>query len=256
MAPILEVPMHAPRVIPFGEPHTPSDRLPNGRPGPRVTQRFGDTDAYFMDRIHGAIDIGNFHCGDEILAMIPGVAMRISDPQGALGIRISHASGAVVEVWHLSGWAIGQWTTVLPGMTIGYLGASGLNIGGCHAHIMYGPNGPGNYYTRVGWDDPWPRLRQNIPIGPKQEEPEVDFSIAGHQWPKIVRVKGGSILYRQPTGNDVHWQVPAGQGFDAELLMGHSGRWLCRRVGAGSAWWAPDSALDREIIFRTAVYPE
>ena len=44
-------PTQGPRIVPFGSARLASDRLPNGHPGFRVTQRFSDLDAYFHDHM-------------------------------------------------------------------------------------------------------------------------------------------------------------------------------------------------------------
>lgn len=148
-------PVQGPRVVPFGAARTAADRLPNGRPSFRVTQRFSDLDAFFRDRIHGAMDLGNFYCGDAVLAMEGGHAVHVKDAAGALGIRITHPNGYRSEYWHLSSRKVGSGVSVGRGQHIGGVGSTGLDIGGCHLHVVVlDPQG-----RKV---DPWPLLDQNI----------------------------------------------------------------------------------------------
>lgn len=148
-------PVGGPRIVPFGSPRVPGDELRNGHPGFRVTQRFGDWDAFFKNRIHGAMDLGNFFCRDQVKAMMGGWAQRIADPNGALGVRVSHPNGWITEYWHLSRYAAAvpvQGRTVTEGQTIGYVGRTGLDLGGCHLHVRtINPDG-----IPV---DPWPLIR-------------------------------------------------------------------------------------------------
>ena len=67
-------PVYGPRIVPFGQPSLSTDVLKNGHPAFSVTQRFHDWDAIFRNRVHGAMDIGNFYCGDNVLAMRAGVS--------------------------------------------------------------------------------------------------------------------------------------------------------------------------------------
>ena len=148
-------PVQGPRVVPFGAARKATDVLPNGRPSFRVTQRFGDLDAFFRDRTHGAMDLGNFYCGDRAVAMASGKASHITDPNGALGISISHGNGYNTEYWHLRRRLVGNGTAVAAGIAIGEVGSTGLDIGGCHLHVVVrDPQGRAV--------DPWPLLNQNL----------------------------------------------------------------------------------------------
>ena len=144
-------PVGGPRIVPFGTARLKTDVLYNGHPGFRVTQRFGDYDAIFRNRIHGAMDIGNFYCGDSVYAMAAGIAHRLRDPNGALGVAVFHSNGYRTEVWHLSTYAVAHGASVRAGQRIGKVGSTGLDIGGCHAHVVvYDPSG-----RPV---DPWPLI--------------------------------------------------------------------------------------------------
>ena len=85
---------------------------------------------------------------------------------------------------------------------------------------------------------------------PPPKEIIVDFAASTRQIPKIVRIAGGATLYKQPSGPEVHWVVPADGAFDAELFLGNGERFLCRRVGQGSAWWIGLDGIDRSVPYR------
>jgi murein DD-endopeptidase MepM/ murein hydrolase activator NlpD len=145
-------PVGGPRLVPFGEARRPGDKLANGRPGFRVTQSFGHWDSIFK-KVHLAMDIGNFYCGDRVSAMAAGTARRLIDPNGALGIAVYHQNGYRTETWHLRAYKVadGQW--VEEGKLIGLVGSTGLDIGGCHCHVAcYDPQGRAV--------DPYPLIRK------------------------------------------------------------------------------------------------
>lgn len=145
----------APRIVPFGATRLAADRMTNGHPAYRVTQRFYDLDAFFHDRRHGALDLANYYCGDALLAPISGTLTQYRDSSGALGFRVT-AGKLVVEGWHLSKYGAGHGAKVTKNSTVvGYVGNSGLDIGGCHVHLKASTDG-GNT-----WRDPWPLLDQN-----------------------------------------------------------------------------------------------
>lgn len=83
-----------------------------------------------------AVDLGNGHCGEPVLAMAPGFAIPLFDPgSGAIGVAIEHGRGEVTEYWHLERHVFGTGGRgVTQGQTIGYLGNSG--IAHCHLHLM------------------------------------------------------------------------------------------------------------------------
>ena len=79
----LKNPSQAPRIVPFGQNRLASDKLPNGRWAFRVTQTFAHTDAYFGGK-HGALDLGNYECGDKMLASVAGKVTNKRDSYGAM----------------------------------------------------------------------------------------------------------------------------------------------------------------------------
>ena len=119
----------------------------------RVTTRFSDpdtlgrADANGNVLTHNAIDIGNFRCGDPIVAMADGIARRARDnarahgaPTDALGIVIDHGAGIVSEYWHLSSFAVADGAPVQAGDRIGLVGNTGHG-GSCHCHVELKLNG-------------------------------------------------------------------------------------------------------------------
>lgn len=136
----------------------PRERLPNGRLMFRMTQTFDHINREFSTLRHGAIDLGNFNCGDRIIAAAAGSAVRYGpDKYGALAVIIDHGvhDGATwrTRYWHVDGWVIPTGTTwVKEGQPIAILGDTGLGAI-CHLHFEVWRNG-----VLV---DPWPLLRQN-----------------------------------------------------------------------------------------------
>ncbi len=155
----LRNPTQGPRIVPFGVTRTSNDVLPNGQPSFRVTQRFGDTDRYFGGP-HGAIDIGNYRCGDALLAAVAGTIRNVKDAYGALITEIKEPSGALVGYGHLSRFDRANGSQVIAGAVIGYVGDTGLG-GVCHCHF-YRKDATGKLL------DPWPLLDQNIVAPPQR----------------------------------------------------------------------------------------
>jgi hypothetical protein len=113
----------------------------------RVTQQFGDLDAYYKDRPHSATDIGNFTCGDPVVAMAAGIAYPLKDkatvlgaPSDALGVRVDHGNGIATEYWHLNRIDITSGQRVAQGEQIGIVGDTGLGTV-CHVHVEAKRNG-------------------------------------------------------------------------------------------------------------------
>ena len=175
-------PVLGPRIVPFGQPRLQTDRLPNGHPGFRVTQRFGDPDAFFPGQIHGALDLGNYYEGDAVVAMEDGVVVPLADPNGALGQEVQHDNGYRTQSWHLKRRVDLLGMRINRGRTIGYVGKTGLTIAGAHLHLaVYDPDGQ--------LVDPWPLLDQNKPVIPP-----------GTPWKAIMYSIGRPFIRLTPGG--------------------------------------------------------
>jgi murein DD-endopeptidase MepM/ murein hydrolase activator NlpD len=170
--------------------------LPNGRPSFRVTQRFNDWDAVLQNGRHGALDLGNFHCGDAVIACLAGDAVPLADPNGAIGVELQHDNGYRTQYWHLSQRAV-QFGRVAKGATIGYVGDTGLNVSGCHLHFVV-------IDKSSNPTDPWPLLDQN--------RPSPDATIV--PWHAIMYSIGYPNI-RQGIGGKVIGQAKPGQTFES-----------------------------------------
>lgn len=123
----------------------------------RVTQAFGARDFYYADgRVHGAVDVGNFRCGDPVVAMCAGTARRVKDnarslgaKSDALGVVVDHGYGITSECWHLNRQDVADGQRVAAGQQIGVVGRTGLGDV-CHLHVEVKRNG-----TRI---DPEPLM--------------------------------------------------------------------------------------------------
>lgn len=188
-------PVLGPRVVPFAQPRLQTDVLPNGHPSFRVTQRFNDWDAIFHTKEHGALDMGNFHCGDAVVAMADGVVTPLADPNGALGQNIDHDNGYSTQYWHLQRRVELGGQRVKKGRTIGYVGKTGLNTAGCHLHLVV-------INPKRQLVDPWPLLDQNRPTQP----PILRVVVPWHALmytigaPFIRATPGGTILAKAKVG--------------------------------------------------------
>jgi murein DD-endopeptidase MepM/ murein hydrolase activator NlpD len=143
--PLLERLVEGPRLVPAGVRRTALDRLPNGRPSFRVTQRFG---AY-----HRAIDFGNYYSGDRALAPFAGRLTNKVDPDGALIAEVRASDGTLYGIGHLARFGAASGTNVARGQLIGYIGDTGVSTsphGHCSVRLVGG--------TYV---DPWSQLVQN-----------------------------------------------------------------------------------------------
>ena len=140
-------PVGGPRIVAKGGQRSSSDKLPNGRLGFRVTQTYSSH--------HDGTDLGNFACGDHIYAPHDGYARNRRDTNGALIVEVTEADGRITAFGHLSRYARAP-GPVKRGQLLGYVGSTGLNVGGCHIHL-----------TRMDasrrTQDPWPLLEQNRP---------------------------------------------------------------------------------------------
>ena len=194
---MFENPVLGPRIVPFGAARQATDVLPNGHPSFRVTQRFADLDAFFRDRVHGALDLGNFGFAGELAkAMAGGTVTLLRDPNGALGVSIRHPNGYTSQLWHLSDFAVANGARVSTGTTVGHVGNTGLDIGGRHLHVAVLRPGDGLPV------DPWPLLYQNITqyrvlkgAGINVRNRPVDGVIFASSFPKgIIRTDTGNVI--------------------------------------------------------------
>jgi hypothetical protein len=114
----------------------------------RVTQRFDVPDSFYGGKQdHNAVDLGNFRCGDAVVAMAPGTARRVQDnatalgaKTNALGLVIDHGSGITSEYWHLNGYSVASGAKVAAGQQIAIVGRTGLGDV-CHLHVEVKRNG-------------------------------------------------------------------------------------------------------------------
>jgi hypothetical protein len=175
------VPVRLPVTKPLLRMGTPKPLPPDPRAYEtfRVTQKFGSLDGFFPGQVHGALDIGNFRCGDPAVTPIAGTVARVRDSAGALGIviRSSVEPSVTYELWHLNGYT-GPSTGFAPsGTQIGIVGRTGLGDV-CHMHIELKVLGvkrdPEPYFFGtplvIGQEDTMPRLRPvreqwDIPAG-------------------------------------------------------------------------------------------
>jgi hypothetical protein len=144
-----------------------------------VTQTFDNPDVYWTQHgrpnaKHNALDIGDHHCGDRVLAMADGNAVALVDQYGGKYVRITHSSEWATYYWHLERFAIptGKTVAVKRGQQIGIVGGTGLAMGVCHLHFETRRNG-----VHV---DPWPLLAQNYQspntsTSQPKEAPEMRF---------------------------------------------------------------------------------
>lgn len=195
-------PVMGPRIVPFGSARLQTDYLPNGHPGFRVTQRFSDWDTFFRDRLHAALDLANFQCGDAVLAADDGFVIPLADNNGAIGVEVQHPNGYRSQYWHLSRRAK-ESGSVKRGQTVGYVGSSGIVIAGCHLHfVVLNPAG-----VPV---DPWPLLDQNKPV------PAAGDRIMRLIGSPFIRSKpGGTIVGTAVKGNRVtaYWPPVKGPAY-------------------------------------------
>lgn len=211
-------PVDGPRIVPFGEPRLASDKLPDGQPGFRVTQRFTDVNPDFPQfGQHSALDVGNFSCGPRVLAMAAGtVDRRFTDSEGALIIRIAHPNGETTLYAHLNRQDVMVGMTVREGQQIGVVGDTGLGAI-CHLHVEVRRNG-----VRV---DPWPLLRQNQAAVPQLGDPMLKYKAEGWK----VKATGAGI-YDTPNGTRLR-TIPGGTSL---TTIGETVDGMWRAVAVGS----------------------
>lgn len=216
----LRNPTQGPRIVPFGHNRTASDKLPNGRPAFRVTQRYWDVDRYFGG-YHSAIDLGNYYCGDMVLSSTTGTVLNRKDIYGALIVEVLETNGNITGYGHLSRFAKPHGSWVTAGALLGYVGSTGLG-GVCHVH----------YYRRVGGRlvDPWPLLDQNQVTTTRVTYSGTCYSI-GSPW---IRVGTNG---RNGVGGNIVGRASLGQRFSAKQVEKAGPRYQDWRNGAWRTDW-------------------
>ncbi len=222
--------------------------------------------------IHRATDVGNLRLGDPVLAPrgairargLRNYSVQLPLATDALGVEIDFGHDLLIQLWHLSvtlpvadellppgftTWGPWQDTDAAGATWVGRTGNTGAQVGGKampgHTHI--------EAEDRDVRFDIEPYLLGHATLIDAEEDAEVDFSQVKHQRPKIVRIRVGAVLYKQPTGSAEHWRVD--KAFDAELFYASpTGRWHGRRFLAHGAFWFDDDAIDRAVPFRQASY--
>lgn len=157
--------------------HPQAWRRPSGNKDFRVTQGFGCTGNPYEPPLgtcahfHRAIDMGDGGCYAPILAAQAGTVINsyvMSD--GNHAIVINHGSGWETGYGHLQARLVGRGAKVGKGQQIGTCGATGRATA-CHLHFAMksGANPALNFWNDRGngiWQNPWPRLEQNVTIRP------------------------------------------------------------------------------------------
>lgn len=190
----------------------------------RVTQTFDSLDGYYKGVKHNAVDIGNFRCGDPVVAMAPGRAWPVQDSAGALGVKINHGNGVWSEYWHLNRRDVTPGMEVIAGQQIGIVGSTGLGSV-CHLHVEVKVDG-----VRI---DPEPLMfGGSLTVGE-------DMKLKGKFLRYITDMKGTLTVnsnFRTGViaGDDEPWGVvPAGTGFRPFAVV--EGRGV--GTGAGATEW-------------------
>jgi len=133
-----------PTVLPI---HRASWVRPAGSIDFRVTQTFASLDGFYAGKPHNAVDLGNFRCGDAVVAMLAGTCRRVKDnatalgaATDALGLVIDHGYGVTSEYWHLQSYIVADGAKVTAGQGVAIVGRTGLgNV--CHLHTEVKLNG-------------------------------------------------------------------------------------------------------------------
>jgi len=133
-----------PTVLPI---HRASWVRPAGNIDFRVTQTFASLDGFYAGKPHNAVDLGNFRCGDAVVAMLAGTCRRVKDnatalgaATDALGLIIDHGFGVTIEYWHLQSYSVPDGAKVSAGQQVAIVGKTGLgNV--CHLHTEVKLNG-------------------------------------------------------------------------------------------------------------------
>lgn len=170
----------------FGHPvtrplHASDWERPAGSFDFRVTSPFG----LRSDGFHGALDIGNFRTGDDVVAARDGTVLQagyLKEPwsqsttrypsgnYGGLMVVIAHAGGMVSIYAHLSSHSVKVGQNVTQGERIGAVGDTGSAAGAGHLHFGIQARQPipgvaaHKTIYGIGLDvDPWPLITGTIP---------------------------------------------------------------------------------------------
>jgi len=150
-----------------------------------VRQAFGCT-GFVRERAFGScphfhrgldlINNVNNGCGADVLAPAPGhvrTSMKVVSTNATNGeniIVLDHGGGWFTGYGHLSARSVAKGQPVKTGQKIGNVGTTG-NSTGCHLHWFVksvADTAKSLYLDGNGrWEDPWPRLIQNVTLRPK-----------------------------------------------------------------------------------------
>ncbi len=146
-------------------------------------------------------------------------------------------------------------------LIIGWDDAKGL-----YCQNSWGPNWAAGgrfwmpyYYVPLMWEI-WKAVDQIVgPVIPSVpvitgDLDEMSLHNAKHQIPKIVKLKGGSILYEFSSGVKEHYRVPAGTTIQAELFATVGSRFLGRRLESDAMFFFDGSAIDTGTRSKKAIY--
>jgi hypothetical protein len=229
-----------PTVLPI---HPQTWIRPTGNTDFRVTQRFAVPDSFYGgSQQHNAVDLGNFRCGDAVVAMAPGIARRTQDNATALGAKtdalgmiVDHGNGIQSEYWHLQGYAVASGVRVATGQHIASVGRTGLGDV-CHLHVEVKRFG-----VRI---DPEP-LMFGTPLTIEEDSP-MDFGgaeLASIPGSATFTLTTGSHFRSSPERTDTNsLQVfPKGQPFSAAFTVkgeaiGGNDQWHETRLYTGSKY--------------------
>lgn len=111
-------------------------------PGATITTRYG-APAALGGGAHTGTDYayGGGSCGRPVYAAQAGVARRAENTGGGHGVLVDAGGGVEWGYWHLSRQVAATGQRVREGQLIGYSGASGTLVTGCHLHLELKVNG-------------------------------------------------------------------------------------------------------------------
>lgn len=197
----------------------------------------------FRGGVHNGLDIGDGHCGREIIAAADGVVVEQGlATDGAIRVVLDHG-GWRTWYWHLRDEQVSTGQRVARAQVLGHMGNTGHSFG-CHLHFA----------IRQGYRylDPWPRLEQNVTVRPK--DAGVNIRIDEHMGAVYAATKPDGLIHRasdnaplglttapRKWGGEVHgatWTVAGrtGDTWDRILLPDSSAyRYICTALDWRSA---------------------